>query len=57
MSEKITKTLILMIVAIALTGLFDHYWLTLQQNLLIMGVVFGLATNQFLNRSVKRIVK
>lgn len=29
--------------AIAGTGMFDHYWLTLQQNLLMMGVVFGYA--------------
>lgn len=26
------------------TGLFDHYWITLQQNMLILGVVFGIAT-------------
>lgn len=28
---------------IALTGMVDHYWLTLQQNGLMMGVVFGYA--------------
>ncbi len=28
--------------AILLTGLFDHYWLTLQQNFLLMGLVIGL---------------
>lgn len=30
---------------ILLTGLFDHYWLTLQQNWLLLAVVFGLLTN------------
>ncbi len=29
--------------AIVLTGMFDHYWLTLQQNMLLMGCVIGLA--------------
>ncbi len=29
--------------AIILTGLFDHYWLTLQQNFLLLGVIAGLA--------------
>lgn len=28
--------------AFVLTGMFDHYWLTLQQNMLLLGVVFGL---------------
>lgn len=27
---------------ILITGFFDHYWLTLQQNWLLLGVVFGL---------------
>ncbi len=27
--------------AILLTGMFDHYWLTLQQNLLLIPVIFG----------------
>ncbi len=27
--------------ALILTGLFDHYWLTLQQNFLLMGLVMG----------------
>jgi hypothetical protein len=28
--------------AVLLTGLTDHYWLTLQQNFLLLGLVFGL---------------
>ncbi|MBI4226481.1 hypothetical protein HY612_05205 [Candidatus Roizmanbacteria bacterium] len=28
--------------AILLTGLFDHYWLTLQQNFLLIGLIFGI---------------
>ena len=26
---------------ILLTGMFDHYWLTLQQNFLLIGVILG----------------
>lgn len=33
------------IIIVVLTGLFDHYWLTLQQNMLLVPVVFGLLTN------------
>lgn len=29
-----------------LTGLFDHYWITLQQNFLLIPVIFGLLYNQ-----------
>jgi len=29
------------IIFILLTGSFDHYWITLQQNLLLLGVAFG----------------
>lgn len=37
--SSVFKVLILIIV---FTGLFDHYWLTLQQNTLLIPVVFGL---------------
>ena len=30
-------------VAIVLTGLFDHYWLTLAQNIILFGLVIGLS--------------
>ncbi|MDA1061074.1 MAG: O-antigen ligase family protein [bacterium] len=30
---------------IIFTGMFDHYWLTIQQNMLLVPVVFGLLTN------------
>src|SRR3989344_6462869 len=30
------------LIIILITGLFDHYWLTLQQNFLLMGVILGL---------------
>ncbi len=29
------------VVAVTLTGMFDHYWLTLQQNWLLLGTIFG----------------
>lgn len=32
--------------AIILTGLFDHYWLTLQQNFLLMGSIMGVILSQ-----------
>ncbi len=35
------STLLYVFLAIALTGLFDHYWLTLQQNFLLAAVVMG----------------
>ena len=39
---KFIKKHLLVILAVVITGLFDHYWLTLQQNLLLLPVVFGL---------------
>lgn len=33
--------LLLSLLVILLTGLFDHYWLTLQQNILLGAIVFG----------------
>lgn len=38
-----TDIIFYMILTIMITGLLDHYWLTLQQNMLLMPVVFGLA--------------
>jgi O-antigen ligase len=35
--------LLITILAIFITGLFDHYWLTLQQNLLLLSLVLGLS--------------
>ena len=31
---------------VALSGMVDHYWLTLQQNWLLIGVIFGLLNNK-----------
>lgn len=31
-----------------MTGMVDHYWLTLQQNWLLLGVVFGLLNNKII---------
>lgn len=36
-------TLILCLIFIIVTGFADHYWLTLQQNILLLAVVFGLS--------------
>lgn len=35
--------------ALFLTGLFDHYWLTLQQNFLLMGLAMGMTLSQALS--------
>ena len=40
---KMNKKYLPIFMFIFITGLFDHYWLTLQQNLLLLSVVFGLA--------------
>ncbi len=38
-----------LILAIAITGFFDHYWLTLQQNFLLAGLVMGVILSQALS--------
>ena len=38
------RTILLTI--ILFTGMFDHYWLTLQQNMLLIPVVFGLLQHE-----------
>ncbi|KXK09677.1 MAG: hypothetical protein UZ22_OP11002001004 [Microgenomates bacterium OLB23] len=40
--QESSKKRLLIIVAVGVTGLFDHYWLTLVQNMLVLGVVLGL---------------
>ena len=45
--KHIKSTLFLLcFFAFFITGFFDHYWLTLQQNLLQLGFVFGLILNR-----------
>lgn len=41
MHRRLTKYQWLLIFVIIITGFFDHYWLTLQQNFLLMGLVMG----------------
>lgn len=38
-SRELATALILVLIT---TGMFDHYWLTLQQNMLLLPVIFGL---------------
>jgi hypothetical protein len=33
---------LLALLAVCMTGMFDHYWLTLQQNMLLLPVIFGI---------------
>ncbi len=43
LSKKlIQKKYLYLILTIVITGFFDHYWLTLEQNFLLLGVVVGL---------------
>jgi len=37
---------IICLVSFLITGFFDHYWLTLQQNVLLLGFIFGIITNR-----------
>lgn len=37
---------IFLVAVVLITGLFDHYWLTLQQNFLLLAVVFGDFTHE-----------
>lgn len=45
-SKKQSAFLVYSLLAISVTGLFDHYWLTLQQNMLMLALVFGLTFNK-----------
>ncbi|MFA5770802.1 MAG: O-antigen ligase family protein, partial [Patescibacteria group bacterium] len=38
---RLTKGRWILIFALIFTGFFDHYWLTLQQNFLLMGLIMG----------------
>jgi len=40
--KKIPTTIYYLIFTIFTTGFFDHYWLTLKQNFLLLAVIFGL---------------
>lgn len=40
------------VLALFITGMVDHYWLTLQQNLLLMGVAFGYTARGNVDRKI-----
>lgn len=44
--QRLTKEQWLLILVIVFTGFFDHYWLTLQQNFLLMGLVIGVSLSR-----------
>jgi hypothetical protein len=48
------KSIWYIFLVILATGLFDHYWLTLQQNMLVMGVIFGYATHLIDRRVIEQ---
>lgn len=40
------KEFSIVIIAFLITGFFDHYWLTLQQNMVLLSLVLGLSKNK-----------
>lgn len=40
-SKKFSASSLLILTVIIITGFFDHYWLTLQQNMLLLGFIIG----------------
>lgn len=44
--QQLTKEKLLLILVIFITGFFDHYWLTLPQNFLLMGLVMGVTLSR-----------
>lgn len=48
LSAKLKKEGMIIVLVVIITGFFDHYWLTLQQNLLLFGLVYGAASSSFL---------
>jgi len=47
--NQLIKVSLYVFSALILTGLFDHYWLTLQQNLLLAGLFMGVILSQALS--------
>ena len=45
-SRHLSKEQWILIFVIVLTGFFDHYWVTLQQNFLLMGLVIGVSLSR-----------
>jgi len=44
---KMVKINLYLILVVLLTGLFDHYWLTLEQNFLLVALVYGSVSRSF----------
>lgn len=49
-SQNRTETYFYLIFIVLLTGSFDHYWLTLQQNMLLLPLLFALTLNSRLTK-------
>ncbi|MDO8741780.1 MAG: hypothetical protein Q7J11_01400, partial [Candidatus Roizmanbacteria bacterium] len=47
--RQFIRTNIYVFLALVLTGLFDHYWLTLQQNFVLMGLIIGMILSEVLS--------
>ncbi len=44
--KHLSKEQWILIFVVILTGLFDHYWITLQQNFLLMGLIIGVSLSR-----------
>jgi O-antigen ligase len=45
--NKANKSIIFVLMFILITGLLDHYWLTLQQNLMFIGIILAVSERPF----------
>jgi hypothetical protein len=54
--HKKNSTFLYGIAIVLATGMMDHYWLTLQQNLLVAAVIFGIANQSELPKKVEQFV-
>jgi len=46
-TKHANKTMLILLAVIITTGMFDHYWLTLQQGQLLFATVLGLAWSNY----------
>lgn len=54
---KYKKHLLLPLIVIIISGMSDHYWVTLQQNMLLLGVIVGMSMNKTRKNHGKTIQK
>lgn len=50
--KNVYRVFLFMLTIVIITGLFDHYWLTLQQGQLLFSLVLGLSWSSILNNAI-----